>query len=132
MTKSLAYIGVIALVVGVLLTTCVGSAWSMEVLPDEEMAGIRGTVCPNTDCAYGGGCPYDKACTLPWPDCGLSKQDAEEWKRQIEGGYNTTTPTIQICKNCDCWGSIWPVTFCWVNREACLDPYYDHKTCERE
>ncbi len=51
MTRSLAYIGVVVLVVGVLLTTCVGSAWSIEVLTDEQLAAVHGSTCPNVKCA---------------------------------------------------------------------------------
>ena len=60
MTKSLTYIGVVVLVAGLLLTTCVGSAWSMELLTDEEMASIRGTQCPELAC--------------PWSTCGQGPQ----------------------------------------------------------
>ncbi len=45
MTKRMAYIGVLVLVLGVLLTTCVGSAWTMELLTDEQMAAITGADC---------------------------------------------------------------------------------------
>jgi len=57
MTKSLAYIGVVVLVVGLVLTTCVGTAWSMDVLTDEEMASIRGRHEP-------------AKCTWDLPGCG--------------------------------------------------------------
>ncbi len=60
MTKSVAYIGVVVLVVGVLLTTCVGSAWSMTLLTDEQMTVVRGTDCPELAC--------------PWSDCGQDPQ----------------------------------------------------------
>ena len=72
MTKSLAYIG--ALVVGVLLTTCVGSAWSMEVLTDEQMALSTGTACNYEYCDDGHCCTYlDNYCNRlsqpPLPFC---------------------------------------------------------------
>ncbi len=54
MTKSLAYIGVLALVVGLVLTTCVGTAWSLEVLSEDELAAIWGSW------------PNDGPC-LDWP-----------------------------------------------------------------
>ena len=59
MTKSLAYIGVLVLVVGVLLTTCVGSAWSMSLLDEREMSSIRGRTCLTGSCAE----------TDSYPDC---------------------------------------------------------------
>ncbi len=42
MTRSLTYVGVLVVVAGVLLTTCVGSAWSMEVLDDDALSRIKG------------------------------------------------------------------------------------------
>jgi len=36
------YVGVLPLVVGLVLTTCLGSAWSMEVLSKEELANVSG------------------------------------------------------------------------------------------
>ena len=50
MKRSMAHVGVIALVVGVLLTTCVGSACSMEVLTNSQLAEVYGMDCPGTEC----------------------------------------------------------------------------------
>lgn len=66
MTKSVAYIGVLALVVGVLLTTCVGSAWSMELLTDEQLGQVKGTDCPDTECGSGD-CYTGPACVYNGP-----------------------------------------------------------------
>ena len=63
MTKSLAYIGVLVLVVGVLLTTCVGSAWSMTLLTDEQMAEVHGRSCAEWDCVSEM-CGTAKPCSL--------------------------------------------------------------------
>jgi len=40
MSKNMVYVGVLPLVVGLVLTTCLGSAWSMEVLSDAYLADI--------------------------------------------------------------------------------------------
>jgi len=63
MTKSLAYIGVVGVVVGLLFTTCVSSAWSMELLTDEEMQDSIGAcgfigVCDGLNDCYTW-CHYD-------------------------------------------------------------------------
>ncbi len=105
MTKSLAYVGVLVLVAGLLLTTCVGSAWSMELLTAEEMASIRGTDCPNTECGdpyYANcqdqhGCPQDVLC---W---GTQKTNlAPLVNDQVSGEDTTATQSVNTCleKNC--------------------------------
>ncbi len=65
MTKCLAYIGVIALVVGVLLTTCVGSAWSMGLLTEEDLSQVRGSGCGTSEgflCTHTANCGSSKVC----------------------------------------------------------------------
>ncbi len=58
MTRSLVYIGALVLVVGLLLTTCVGAAWSMDMLTDEQLGEIRGSQC-HGDCCEGCALPGD-------------------------------------------------------------------------
>lgn len=91
MTKSLAYIGVVAVVVGVLLTTCVGSAWSMELLMDEQLAVVQGRSCAVWDCVpescgtanpcnLHGGSPTD-ACYKWNPDFDCSEKVRLQYKQ---------------------------------------------------
>ena len=73
MTKGLAYISVLVLVVGLLLTTCVGSAWSMDMLTEQEMTVITGAscICFTIDHVTGPWC-HEEGClwggfTYYWP-----------------------------------------------------------------
>lgn len=108
MTKSMAYIGVLAVVVGVLLTTCVGSAWSMELLRDEEMASIRGTACPNSICEDTGRCYTGPLCIgAPPNDCGLIS--GIQWHADcVEGAFEceereTRNDCFEIAECELCW-----------------------------
>jgi len=56
MTKSLAYVGVLVLVVGFLLTICVGSVWGAVLLTDQQMGGVIG-------------CGNARTCTSGWDKC---------------------------------------------------------------
>jgi len=110
MTKSLAYIGVLVLVVGLLFTTCVGSAWSKEMLTDEQLTGIRGACTSNSGCEDAGNCPPDQYQSCPdishQSDC-----EPQDWqgnyqtyeKQVTPGGDTTTTVKRKICKSCDCY-----------------------------
>lgn len=126
MTRSLAYIGVLVLVAGVLLTTCVGSAWSMELLTDEQLAVVRGTDCPDTDCAYGGACPITSGC----PDvdlCDVNTTVANiAWDQVIGGIGETTTVIRKLCKDCDCVPYLW---YCRADLNNCGAAYYNHSHC---
>ena len=50
MSKNMVYVGVLALVMGLLVTTGVGSVWSMELLTDEEMATVRANWTADVRC----------------------------------------------------------------------------------
>jgi len=66
MTKSVAYIGVLAVVMGLLVTTGVGSVWSMELLTDEQLANVKASHVGDEYCKADNhpGCPcaQENAC----------------------------------------------------------------------
>ena len=95
MTRSLAYIGVLALVVGVFLTTCVGSAWSMELLTEADLGQLRGGhsgwECPATN--NDTGCKTDECCDCAlWEECLSMKLDKNV-------GYKTCVQGTGSCAN---------------------------------
>ncbi len=90
MTKSLAYVGVLALVAGLLLTTCVGSAWSMSSLGDEHLASIRGSVCTDLECRAASPPADCTAVSCHWrmgDDSPCPSVPYEKWWRRIFDHY---------------------------------------------
>ena len=73
MTRSLAHIGVLAIVVGLLSTACVGSAWSMEILTDEQLDAVAGSQC-NAKCRHLGNCLF-LPCPVPEAACWTCSQN---------------------------------------------------------
>ena len=107
MNKTLAYVGVLVLVVGLLLTTCVGSAWSMEVLTDEQMAEVHGRSCAEWDCVSEM-CGTSKPCSLiadpPTDNCAYEQSGSHyDCSEKVRLPYKQcqTTGSDPECSNLD-------------------------------
>jgi len=94
MTKGLAYVGVLALLSGLLLATCVGSAWNMEVLTDQELAGITATWQKDKECPPNTKCEDDPTCDHSSWTCTLDASYVTTRGRRGVGGCGRTRPLV--------------------------------------
>jgi len=113
MTKGLAYVGVLALLSGLLLATCVGSARSMEILTDEQLADVKASH-EKYDCVE----PQCKSCTM-W---------FSEANQKCTGEFSEYEPQcdtdLQYPKdNCDDGGESWCSKYC------SYEPAYEKSDC---
>lgn len=130
MMKRTAYVAVVALFVGALLTGAVGSAWSMDVLTDEQLSSIRGMddCGDREDCTDGGGCTLSHFCNQDWDTCsGYETLTNITWDQKTSGVGTVTIVERLVCKDCDCQPAFYHK--CKVNKESCGAPYQEEDHC---
>ncbi len=126
MTNSMAHIGVLAVAVGLLVTTGVGSGWSMEVLLDDQLAAVTGKWPPQQWCPQNTPCEDDPTCDHTNWTCRLDPDTGECYAGWRSAGKYSTgcikCPYEEF--ECNDTGRIW-CWFLWKNPvigDSCDDP----------
>jgi len=129
MSKSLLHTGMLTTVVGLLVITSVGTAWSMRFLTDEQLSNIKATHEANKKCLdyepVSGSCtfdvcrPYgDSPCGDYHPDVGYYGRQFLQYKlcQEYQGATCTTTyfPPGRVCANWNYGLSLWRCNNDWT------------------